>query len=35
MHEAKKKLPGVQLFCGQFFQHGLTFFDDPSGYVHA
>ena len=24
---------GVQLFCGQFFQHKLTFFDDPAGYT--
>ena len=29
-----KKSPGVQLFCGQFFQHRLTFFDDPAGYVN-
>ena len=27
--------PGVQLFCGQLFQHRLTFFDDPTGYAHA
>ena len=28
-------MPGVQLFCGQLFQHRLTFFDDPTGYAHA
>ena len=27
--------PGVQLFCGQLFQHRLTFFDDSTGYAHA
>ena len=35
-HEAdKKKVPGVQLFCGQLFPHSLTFFDNPTGYAHA
>ena len=31
----QKMSPGVQLFCGQFFQHGLSLFEDSAGYAYA
>ena len=31
----QENLPGFQLFCRQFFQHSLTFFDDPASYAYS